>query len=367
VGNHNPGDVVRVGTRLVVAADELLKGVIEREEAATTRQIALLLHSLMDKAGRQVILSSMDATLINSGKSPRQPLFLAAGQLDYDAVETYMKRILDVQKPCLGKEELWKLRAIWAMSSGHARTLGRILNAVEMHNQTSSLDPLTRVSRSMLLRLASGAAERPSEVFKRGDDGQPLHDSAGVPCEHDNKEVSMCAFEFSLQCGVAQAKAAVDAWSDETLPPMEDGSMLSVSELISAGYAHTAAIQGNHDYVEGDCELFALDIIAANLHQFVQSAQASAVCAARFPALRLLCEALEAPRIPLPSADLGERCYMYAGAFALSCPDAGPLEAVFPGLDAALKAESESEEGKGDGFGWTNGGGGEFSTVNLSQ
>jgi hypothetical protein len=132
---------------------------------------------------------------------------------------------------------------------------------------------------------------------------------------------------------------------------------------MSAGYAHTAAIQGKHEGVHG---LFALDIVAANLHQFVQSVQASSVCAARFPALRLLCEALEAPRIPLPSADLGERCYMYAGAFALSCPDAGPLNAVFPGLDAALKAESESDVGKGDGFGWTNGEEGKFSTVNLS-
>ena len=41
---------------------------------------------------------------------------------------------------------------------------------------------------------------------------------------------------------------------------------------------------------------------------------------------------------------------MYAGAFALSHPGAGPREAVFPGLDAALKVESESEKGKGDGF-----------------
>ena len=56
---------------------------------------------------------------------------------------------------------------------------------------------------------------------------------------------------------------------------------------------------------------------------------------------------------------------MYAGAFALSRPESGPREAVFPGLDAALKAESESEKGKGDGFGWTNGDGADFSTENL--
>ena len=38
---------------------------------------------------------------------------------------------------------------------------------------------------------------------------------------------------------------------------------------------------------------------------------------------------------------------------------------MFPGLNAALKAASESEEGKGDGFGWTNGDEAGFSTKNL--
>ena len=78
----------------IIAADELLKGVTEREEARTTKQIATQLHSLMGVSGRHVILSAMDASLINSGMSNRQPLFISCGHLEYADVEPYMKTTL---------------------------------------------------------------------------------------------------------------------------------------------------------------------------------------------------------------------------------------------------------------------------------
>ena len=165
------------------------------------------------------------------------------------------------------------------------------------------------------------------------------------------------------KCHVVAHLNTVAAWVPQGHPYNQ--SALKVRELISAGHAHTTAIQGVRGDVE-DCELFALDIITAHLLTFVQRVKTATVSADRFPALRLLCEALKPPLgRPLRPDDLGERCYMYAGAFALSRPESGPREAVFPGLNAALKAESESEKGKGDGFGWTNGDEAGFSTKNL--
>ena len=116
----------------VVAADELLKGVTERNEAATTKQIATQLYSLMGVSGRHVLLSAMDAFLImNSGMSTYQPLFLAFGHLEYADVEPYMKTTLGMDpKKMPTAKDAWTLRAIYAMSSGHARTLSKILRKV---------------------------------------------------------------------------------------------------------------------------------------------------------------------------------------------------------------------------------------------
>jgi len=354
----------------VVAADELLKGVTERKEANTTKQIATQLHSLMDYSGRHVVLSAMDASLINSGMSNRQPLFLSFGHLEYADVEAYMKTTLEMDLTKMPTaEERWKLRAIYAMSSGHARTLSKILRAVKTTATSDTRDnkrkpPLDSIHRSTILGVASRAIGRPAEVYKRDVNGVLLRDGTGF-LKQAYEEVTMCTIEYALQVGRTEPKTIEGWFEQEILSPAENQSALKVSELISAGHAHTTASVGVRGDVE-DCELFALDITTAHLLTFVQSVKTAKVSADRFPALRLLCEALKPPLgRSLRPDDLGERCYMYAGAFALSHPYAGPREAVFPGLNAALKAESESEKGKNDGFGWTNGDGAGFSTKNL--
>merc|ERR1740139_1094704 len=151
----------------VVAADELLKGVTERKEANTTKQIATQLHSLMDYSGRHVVLSAMDASPINSGMSNRQPLFLSFGHLEYADVEAYMKTTLEMGTKMPTAEERWKLRAIYAMSSGHARTLSKILRAVKTTATSDTRDnkrkpPLDSIHRSTILGVASRAIGRPA-------------------------------------------------------------------------------------------------------------------------------------------------------------------------------------------------------------
>jgi hypothetical protein len=327
----------------------------------------------MGVSGRHVLLSAMDAFLImNSGMSTYQPLFLAFGHLEYADAEPYMKTTLGMALQKMpSPRNKWKLRAIYAMSSGHARTLSKILRKVNTaatrdtrNNKRKS--PLDSIHRSTLLEVASGALESPAAVPLRDVNGVLLYDDeTGDLQEVPDEEVTKCTIEYALQVGRTEPKTIKGWFKQETLSPAEDQSALKVSELISAGHAHTTAIQGVRGDVEGPT-LFALDIIAAHLLTCVQSYETATLSADRFPALRLLCEALEPPiGLPLPPEDLGERCYMYAGAFALSHPKPGPRKAVFPGLDAALKAASESEEGKGDGFGWTNGDEAGFSTKNL--
>merc|ERR1719162_2799290 len=298
--------------------------------------------------------------------SNRQPLFLSCGHLEYADVEPYMKTTLGMDpKKMPSPENAWKLRAIYAMSSGHARTLSKIIRAVKTtatsdtrNNKRKS--PLDSIHRSTLLGVASGALESPAAVSLRDVNGVLLYDETGDLQEVPDEEVTKCTIEYALQVGRTEPKTIEGWFKQKTLSPAENQSALRVSELISAGHAHTTAIQG----VRGD--VFALDIITAHLLTCVQSVETATLSADRFPALRLLCEALKPPLgRSLRPDDLGERCYMYAGAFALSHPYAGPREAVFPGLNAALKAESESEKGKNDGFGWTNGDGAGFSTKNL--
>jgi hypothetical protein len=275
----------------VVAADELLKGVIERGEAATTKQIATQLHSLMNHPGRHVILSSMDA--FNSGMSNRQPLFLSTGHLEYADVEAYMKTTLGMDPTTTPKAEiLWKLRAISAMSSGHVRTLSKILAKVNNFKTTATSEeeesdthnnklkrkpPLESIPRSTLLGLALKALGRPAEVYERDVNGVLLHDDeTGAQCAYKFEDVAKCAIEHVLQVGRPQPKTIEGWFEQEILPPEENQSKLKVSELISTGHAHTTAIQGGRGDVE-DCELFALDIIAAQLLNFVQSVEAATV------------------------------------------------------------------------------------------
>jgi hypothetical protein len=322
----------------VIAADELLKGVTERKEARTTKQIATQLYSLMGVSGRHVLLSAMDAFLImNSGMSTYQPLFLAFGHLEYADAEPYMKTTLGMALQKMpSPRNKWKLRAIYAMSSGHARTLSKILRKVNTaatrdtrNNKRKS--PLDSIHRSTLLGVASGALESPAAVPLRDVNGVLLYDDeTGDLQEVPYEEVTKCTIEYALQVGRTEPKTIKGWFKQKTLSPAEDQSALKVSELISAGHAHTTAIQGVRGDVEGPT-LFALDIITAHLLTCVRSYKTATLSADRFPALRLLCEALEPPiGRPLPPDDLGERCYMYAGAFALSHPKPGPREAVFP-------------------------------------
>ena len=82
--------------------------------------------------------------------------------------------------------------------------------------------------------------------------------------------MTKCTIEYALQVGRTEPKTIEGWFEQETLSPAENQSALKVSELISAGHAHTTAIQGVRGDVE-DCELFALNISTAHLLTFVQS------------------------------------------------------------------------------------------------
>jgi len=161
----------------------------------------------------------------------------------------------------------WTLRAIYAMSSGHARTLSKILRKVKTtatsdtrNNKRES--PLDSILRSTLLGVASRAIGRPAEVYLRDVNGVLLCDETGF-LKQDYQDVTKCTIEYALQVGRTEPKTIEGWFEQETLSPAENQSALKVSELISAGHAHTTAIQGVRGDVE-DCELFALDIITAH-------------------------------------------------------------------------------------------------------